>query len=91
MIISIHGVSPEVVRDDECEALGGPQERTAGSRVADNTQQGALLISVIQVYWVEQRSNIGSPHKSEEKKAMQCNRDDVTHDVTTGGRCITVY
>lgn len=32
-LISICSVSPEVVRDDECEALGGPQERrTAGSR-----------------------------------------------------------
>lgn len=49
-LISIRRVSPEVVRDDECEALGGPQERTAGSRVADNTQQGASLILVIQAY-----------------------------------------
>lgn len=49
-LISIRRVSPEVVRDDECEALGGPQERTAGSRVADNTQQGALLILVVQAY-----------------------------------------
>lgn len=49
-LISIRRVSPEVVRDDECEALGGPQERTAGSRVADNTQQGALLILLIQAY-----------------------------------------
>lgn len=49
-LISIRCVSPEVVRDDECEALGGPQERTAGSRVVDNTQQGSPLISVVRAY-----------------------------------------
>lgn len=59
-LISMRRVSPEVVRDDECEALGGPQERTAGSRVADNTQQGALLILVIQAnIESNKRSNIG--------------------------------
>lgn len=45
-LISIGRVSLEVVRDDKCEALGGPQKRTAGSWIADNTQQGALLTSV---------------------------------------------
>lgn len=49
-LISIRRVSPEVVCDDECEALGGPQERTAGSRVADNTQQGTPLISMVRAY-----------------------------------------
>lgn len=58
-LISIRRVSPEVVRDDECEALGGLRERTAGSRVVDNTQQGALFILVVQAYRVEQRGNIG--------------------------------
>lgn len=29
-LISIGCVSPEVVRDDECEALGGPQEKRDG-------------------------------------------------------------
>lgn len=49
-LISIRRMSPEVVRDDKCEALGGLERRTAGSRVADNTQQGAPLISMVRAY-----------------------------------------
>jgi len=54
-LISIRRVSPKVVRDDECEALGGLQEKAAGSRVADNTQRETLLISMLRMYRVERQ------------------------------------
>jgi len=54
-LISIPRVSPKVVRDDECEALGGLEEKAAGSRVADNTQRETLLISMLRTYRVEHR------------------------------------
>jgi len=88
-LISIRRVSPKVVRDDECEALGRLQEKAAGSRVADNTQRE--IFSSRCFGYIESNGNIASSGNPEEKKAAQCKLDGITYDVTTDGRRAAAY
>lgn len=59
------------------EALGGPQKKAAGSRIADNTQQEALLISMVRTY-SESNGAVTlarpvTPKKRKRRKPVGCN------------------